>query len=93
MLVDITERKRAEETLRESEERFRAIVETTPECVKLVAADGRLLLMNEAGLEMVGAAGERRRDRQKRLRSHCAGGPRQLHSLQSARLRRRERLP
>ena len=56
MLVDITERKRAEEILRESEERFRAIVETTPECVKVVAADGTLLLMNEAGLEMVGAA-------------------------------------
>ncbi len=55
MLVDITERKRAEETLRESEERFRAIVETTPECVKVVAADGTLLLMNEAGLAMVGA--------------------------------------
>ena len=56
MLVDITDRKRAEDTLRESEERFRAIVETTPECVKLVAADGTLLLMNEAGLTMVGAA-------------------------------------
>ena len=56
MLVDITERKRAEDILRESEERFRAIVETTPECVKVVAADGTLLLMNEAGLGMVGAA-------------------------------------
>jgi PAS domain S-box-containing protein len=56
MLVDITGRKRAENILRESEERFRAIVETTPECVKLVAADGTLLLMNEAGLGMVGAA-------------------------------------
>jgi PAS domain S-box-containing protein len=44
--------------LRESEERFRAIVETTPECVKLVAADGTLLLMNEAGLAMIGAAAE-----------------------------------
>ena len=55
MLVDITERKRAEDVLRESEERFRAIVETTPECVKVVAADGTLLLMNEAGLGMVGA--------------------------------------
>jgi PAS domain S-box-containing protein len=55
MLVDITDRKRAEDILRESEERFRAIVETTPECVKLVAADGTLLLMNEAGLEMVEA--------------------------------------
>jgi PAS domain S-box-containing protein len=55
MLVDITDRKQAEETLRESEERFRAIVETTPECVKVVAADGTLLMMNEAGLAMVGA--------------------------------------
>ena len=57
MLVDITERKRAEETLRESEERFRAIVETTPECVKVIAADGTLLQMNKAGLAVVGAAG------------------------------------
>jgi PAS domain S-box-containing protein len=52
---DITERKRAEQALRESEERFRAIVETTPECVKLVAADGTLLHMNPPGLAMVGA--------------------------------------
>jgi len=56
MLVDITERRQAEDIVRESEERFRAIVETTPECVKLVAADGTLMLMNGAGLEMVGAA-------------------------------------
>ncbi|HEX3893976.1 MAG TPA: PAS domain S-box protein [Terracidiphilus sp.] len=45
------QRTRAEE----SEKRFRAIVETTPECVKLVAADGTLLHMNSAGLRMVGA--------------------------------------
>jgi PAS domain S-box-containing protein len=38
-----------------NEERFRAIVETTPECVKLVAADGTLLLMNAPGLKLVGA--------------------------------------
>jgi PAS domain S-box-containing protein len=44
-----------EKALRESEERFRAIVETTPECVKLVAADGTLLQMNSSGLNMVGA--------------------------------------
>jgi PAS domain S-box-containing protein len=56
MLVDITDRKHGEDVLRDSEERFRAIVETTPECVKLVAPDGTLLLMNEAGLGMVGAA-------------------------------------
>jgi PAS domain-containing protein len=55
MLVDITDRKRAEETLRQSEERFRAIFETTPECVKVVASDGTLLQMNPAGVGMVGA--------------------------------------
>ncbi len=52
---DISERKRIEVALRESEERFRAIVETTPECVKLISADGTLLHMNRPGLEMVGA--------------------------------------
>jgi PAS domain S-box-containing protein len=45
----------SERALRESEERFRAIVETTPECVKVVAPDGTLLHMNSAGLTMVGA--------------------------------------
>ncbi|MGE4219227.1 MAG: response regulator [Alphaproteobacteria bacterium] len=48
------ERRRAEIALRASEERFRAIVETTPECVKLVAADGTLLHMNSSGLAMLG---------------------------------------
>jgi len=38
-----------------SEERLRAIVETTPECVKIVSADGTLLHMNSAGLAMIGA--------------------------------------
>jgi PAS domain S-box-containing protein len=52
---DITQQKEGEKALRESEERFRAIVETTPECVKLVAADGTLLHMNSPGLAMVGA--------------------------------------
>jgi len=45
------QRTRAEE----SEKRFRAIVETTPECVKLVAADGTLLHVNSVGLSMVEA--------------------------------------
>jgi PAS domain S-box-containing protein len=52
---DVTEKKRIEQALRESEERFRAIVETTPECVKLISADGTVLLMNSPGLRMVGA--------------------------------------
>src|SRR5581483_3929882 len=52
MLVDITTRKLAHAA---SEEHFRAIVETTPECVKLVARDGTLVSMNTAGLAMLGA--------------------------------------
>lgn len=52
LLMDITERKIAEI---EAREQFRAIVDTTPECVKIVAADGTLLFMNPPGLEMVGA--------------------------------------
>jgi PAS domain S-box-containing protein len=52
---DITQRKEAERAVRESEERFRAIVETTPECVKLVTADGTLQHMNSSGLAMVEA--------------------------------------
>jgi PAS domain S-box-containing protein len=52
---DITQEKQTERALRESEERFRAIVETTPECVKLISAEGTLLHMNSPGLEMVGA--------------------------------------
>ncbi len=55
---DITERKRAEQALGESEQRFRTMVETTPECVKLVAADGTLLQMNPPGLEIIGATCE-----------------------------------
>jgi PAS domain S-box-containing protein len=52
LLLDITERKNAE---MEAADRYQAIVETTPECVKIVARDGTLLHMNAAGLEMVGA--------------------------------------
>src|SRR3984885_1321611 len=52
LLMDITDRKMAEI---DANEQFRAIVETTPECVKILAADGTLLFMNSPGLDMVGA--------------------------------------
>jgi PAS domain S-box-containing protein len=53
--VSFIERLRMEGTLRESEERFRAVVETTPECVKIVSPDGLLLYMNAVGLCIVEA--------------------------------------
>jgi PAS domain S-box-containing protein len=52
LLMDITDRKIAE---LQANQQFQAIVETTPECVKIVARDGTLLFMNTPGLTMVGA--------------------------------------
>ena len=45
----------AERLLRESEARLRTIIQTEPECVKLLAPDGSLLEMNPAGLRMIEA--------------------------------------
>jgi PAS domain S-box-containing protein len=53
--VEVTDKVTARAAIQQSEERFRAIVETTPECVKVVAADGTLLHMNSAGLSMIGS--------------------------------------
>ncbi|MDP3802906.1 PAS domain-containing protein [Brevundimonas sp.] len=35
---------------------LRSVIDTTPECIKVVAPDGALLLMNHAGVDMVGGA-------------------------------------
>jgi len=45
----------SEISLRASEERLRAIIDTEPECVKVVAPDGKLVEMNAAGLRMLQA--------------------------------------
>src|SRR5262245_57226830 len=43
------------EQLRASEERWRTIVRTEPECVKIVDPEGKLLEMNPAGLAILDA--------------------------------------
>ncbi len=55
---DVTELVHAKAALhvRESEEHLRALIETTPECVKVVSRDGTLLQMNPSGLTMIGAS-------------------------------------
>jgi PAS domain S-box-containing protein/diguanylate cyclase (GGDEF)-like protein len=53
---NVTERKRAEEALQKSETRLRAIIETEPECVKVVSGNLELLEMNQAGLAMLEAS-------------------------------------
>ena len=55
LVFDSTDRKLAEERLRESEARLRAIVEATPECVKIVGEDGCIRYMNPAGLKLLDA--------------------------------------
>jgi len=52
---DTTERRQAEARLAASESRLRAIVETEPECIKVLDPSGRLLQMNPAGLAMIEA--------------------------------------
>jgi hypothetical protein len=53
---DISARKRTEEMLRASERRLKAIIDSEPECVKVVGLDGVILDMNPAGLTMLEAA-------------------------------------
>ncbi len=59
---DVTERRKAEEELRRahelltsSEQRLKSIVETEPECVKVLDTHGNLVEMNPAGLAMIEA--------------------------------------
>lgn len=55
---DIDDRKKSAIKLAESENRFRTILEAEPACIKLLNADGELLMMNPAGLAMIEAENE-----------------------------------
>jgi len=52
--VDITERKTAEEALRESVERYRQLVEASPDAIG-VQAGGRIVFVNPAMIRLLGA--------------------------------------
>jgi PAS domain S-box-containing protein len=53
-LRDVTERKCAEEKLRKSEEKYRDLIEISPDAIYVVDADGICLLGNRAGAELAG---------------------------------------
>jgi diguanylate cyclase (GGDEF)-like protein/PAS domain S-box-containing protein len=50
---DISEQKAFEQRLEEKTEYLNTILDSEPECVKVIAADGQLLSMNQAGLAML----------------------------------------
>jgi PAS domain S-box-containing protein len=54
VLTDITDRKRAEEALRQSEERYRRMVDGTDEGIMQVGPHGNIITLNPAMARMVG---------------------------------------
>ncbi len=54
VLVDITERKRTEEALRESEEKFRTVIEQATEGVALLDEEGNIVEWNQANERITG---------------------------------------
>jgi len=57
-VVDITKRKRAEEALRASEEKYRAVFDNAGIGIDLLDRDGRVLRMNQSLLDTLGYAEE-----------------------------------
>lgn len=53
-LRDVTERKSAEEKLRKSEEKYRDLIEISPDAIYVVDANGVCVLGNRAGAELAG---------------------------------------
>lgn len=51
---DITERKRMEDEIRKSEEKYRTFFKTSRDCVFITSIDGRWLDMNDAAIELFG---------------------------------------
>jgi PAS domain S-box-containing protein len=63
VMQDITARKQAEETLRQSEKRYRELIEALPAAVYTTDADGRITYYNQAAVDLWGCRPELDSDR------------------------------
>ncbi len=54
--TDIDDKKRAEKALRASEELARSVIQNSPDCVEVLDCDGQVLLVNTAGLQLLGVS-------------------------------------
>jgi len=59
LLQDIENRLQTAEALRDSENRYRSIVENSPVCIHEIESSGRLLSINKSGLGMLGETSEK----------------------------------
>ena len=58
IVTDITERKRAEQAIRESEERLKILFESAPDAIYLIDSEGKFIDGNRAAEELIGFAKE-----------------------------------
>ena len=58
LVEDITEKKKAEQKIKENEKRYRALIENSPYCIHELDKNGVLLSINRSGLEMMGVENE-----------------------------------
>ncbi len=64
LVTDITERKRAEEAMRESEDRFRTVAETASDAIIMIDAESTIIFINAAAQNIFGYGVEEMRGQQ-----------------------------